>query len=224
MKLILIRHGQTIANQRAQYQGHLDHPLNNEGLKQAETLANELRKHYQIEAIYSSSLKRALQTAKIIAVPFNLAPIVFEDLIEVDFGKWDGLTYDEIAKNYPISKWIEDPASVDIDEGEKWADFSFRVQRAFADLTQMQYETMAIVSHAGVIRNFLAGILGLKGLDVFKFELSNGAFSEVLAQGGDYRINFIDKFGGNPFGDGSHGSIDKENRPRLIKKAIDRRV
>ncbi len=190
-KLILIRHGQTAANLKKQYQGHLDFCLDETGLKQAQALAQELPKLYQIEAIITSPLQRAVQTANEIAKPFGLEPQTHEGLKELDFGIWDGLTYNEIALKYPISKWIENPASYNIPNGELWANFSGRIRQAFKEITALPYKTIAVISHAGVIRNHLSGIMGLKGLDAFKFQLSNCGFSELISQENKYKVTFI---------------------------------
>lgn len=194
MKLLLVRHGQTIANLKGIYQGHLDNPLNDTGKKEAELLAANLKRGYSIDTVFSSPLIRALQTSKPITKQFNLeTAIIHDDLKEIDFGKWDGLTYDEIALKYPISKWFENPDSVDIDGGEKWSDFNTRIQNAFKQISSLDHNRIAVVSHAGVIRSFLSSLLNLKGLDMFQIKLENGAFSEIEAKDGYYKINFINK-------------------------------
>jgi alpha-ribazole phosphatase len=192
MNLILIRHGQTIANLNSQYQGWLDQPLTPLGIKQAKSLALYLENTYQIDAVISSPLKRAIQTAQIITDQYNLDSLIINNnLKEINFGKWEGLTYDEIALNYPISKWLENPASIDIDEGEKWIDFNSRITMAFKEISSLDYKSVAIVSHAGTIRSFLSTLLKLKGLEMFKFNLENGSFSEVKTINGKFEVVLV---------------------------------
>ncbi len=190
-KIILIRHGETKANSNKQYQGHMDFPLNENGLGQAKALSDVLGERYKIETIYCSPLIRAKQTANAIANTLNLEPIVLDELKEIDFGKWDGLTYDEIALKYPISDWLVSPEKTDIDGGEKWVDFSTRVDKALKRIAMSEHGVIAIVTHAGVIRNYLSQILNLKGLDVFKYTLSNGSISEVIVYDEELTINLL---------------------------------
>ncbi|KKL91626.1 hypothetical protein LCGC14_1892830, partial [marine sediment metagenome] len=64
-----------------------------------------------------------------------------------------------------------------IPNGEKWLDFTRRVSKAFNQITTLNYETIAVVSHAGVIRAYIASVLNLRGLDMFYFQIDNGSIS-----------------------------------------------
>ena len=189
-KIILIRHGQTIANLKSRYQGHTDNELTELGLKQAKELAKILKKRYLINAVFTSPLIRAFDTANAVAKSFKLEPFVLDELKEIDFGKWDGLTYDEIALKYPISKWLENPLGVEIDGGENWMSFINRINAAFKKIASSEFDNIAVVSHAGVIRFYLAGLLNLKGLDVFNFQVNNGSFCEVVVNDDRFDVNF----------------------------------
>ena len=91
MKLYLIRHGQNDWNLEGKIQGRTDIPLNKTGLEQAAMLAKGME-HRPVTRIFSSPLKRALQTAQIIGESRKAPVEIVEDLQEVDFGRWEGLT------------------------------------------------------------------------------------------------------------------------------------
>lgn len=100
-KIYLIRHGETEANKTFQFQGHIDNPLNSKGLCQAAALGQ----HYEnivLDEIYSSSMQRARQTAAPLAEAHGLTVQPLDELKEVCFGEWEGLSYDEIK-----AKWSD---------------------------------------------------------------------------------------------------------------------
>ena len=98
-KIYLIRHGETEANKTFQFQGHIDNPLNSKGLCQAAALGQ----HYEnivLDEIYSSSMQRARQTAAPLAEAHGLTVQPLDELKEVCFGEWEGLSYDEIKEKW----------------------------------------------------------------------------------------------------------------------------
>lgn len=111
MKFYLIRHGQTNWNIEGRIQGKTDIPLNETGLRQAELLAKGMRNR-DIAAVYSSPLLRARQTAEILAREKALPVEEIPGLREVDFGLWEGKTWEEIEAEYPrdFHRWEENPA------------------------------------------------------------------------------------------------------------------
>lgn len=87
LRLLLVRHGETEWNQQMRFQGQTDIPLNAKGLEQAESIATRLQ-HEPLQAIYSSDLRRAWQTAEVIARYHELSPIPHPDLREMSYGVW----------------------------------------------------------------------------------------------------------------------------------------
>jgi broad specificity phosphatase PhoE len=106
----LVRHGQTDWNVARRYQGQLDIPLNTEGIRQVEVLA-ELLAAKTFDAIYSSDLQRAMQTAGIFQHGRNVAIIPDARLREIGFGKWEGECLKEVSAAYPqrFSQSAQDP-------------------------------------------------------------------------------------------------------------------
>lgn len=148
-KLILVRHGETDWNQVDRIQGWLDIPLNEEGIKQAERLAKELSE-MKIAAIYSSPLKRALQTAKAIAEKQHLKVRKVSALKEINQGKWQGLLVSEAKRRYKklYSRWLCEPLKVRPPEGESLEEVSQRVEKACQRIVDNPpRETVCLVTH-----------------------------------------------------------------------------
>lgn len=178
-EFFLIRHGQTIWNNSRKYQGHTDIPLSEEGRKQAQKLRDKLA-NKEIHAFYSSDLSRALETAQIVAEFFNKEVKVLPQLREINFGCWEGLTYEEVMEKYGevATAWYNDPQSVCIPGGESCEEVK---KRAFAVLNSLakkhQEETVAIVSHGGTIRLLIMAALGWDMSCFWHLRLDNTALS-----------------------------------------------
>ena len=98
--ILLARHGETEWNRIGRWQGWADPPLNEKGRGQARELAEQLRA-VPFDAVYSSDLRRAHETAVIVAEPHDVPVVVDPGLREVDIGSWSGLTWSEIEKRFP---------------------------------------------------------------------------------------------------------------------------
>lgn len=162
-KVIFVRHGETSWNHSRRYQGHTDISLNDKGLQQAKLVAQRLAGE-TISAIYSSDLRRAVQTAYLIAGQHSLHPILVPDLREVNFGLWEGLTYEEIMLTWPevLSAIYTKPGSVLIPGGESFDDVQRRTVLGLAECIAFhQDETIVVVSHGGTMRVLLCHALGL---------------------------------------------------------------
>ena len=101
--IVLVRHGETDWNFERRVQGHTDRPLNETGRAQARALAAELADE-EFDAVYSSDLARAYETARILAEARDLDVTVVPDLRERDFGTWEGLTDTEIEQRFPDAR------------------------------------------------------------------------------------------------------------------------
>lgn len=158
-KLILIRHGETGYTEQRRYCGHNNTPLNSKGIKQAIRLRSKLKK-IKIDKIYSSDLRRACQTAKIIFK--NRLIIKKRNLREIDFGAFVGLTWKESSQRYPsiYKTWLNNPLYTKIPNGESVSKFKKRIEKCFANmLDQNQDKTVALVCHGGPIRIIILKIL-----------------------------------------------------------------
>ncbi len=105
--IYIIRHAKSIANENGLFGGITDYELSKEGLKQAENLSLRL-KNYEIDSIYSSPLKRAIQTIKPTAIMKNKEVIIIDDLREINVGTWENVLRSDLREKYPEeNKYID---------------------------------------------------------------------------------------------------------------------
>ena len=119
--LLLARHGETDWNREQRFQGHADPPLNQTGRAQAVDLAVALAGE-PLAAVYSSPLRRALETAEIVAAAHGQEPVTVDALLEVDVGSWQGLTRAEIEERYPdqFARWLDHVDGFGFEDGESY--------------------------------------------------------------------------------------------------------
>jgi Fructose-2,6-bisphosphatase len=180
LELTLVRHGETDANRKGAFLGWTDPDLNQTGIRQAYIIKNKLA-NQPWDAVFSSPLKRAFQTAQIINEPHKLKILISETLKERNFGIWDNLTLADIQKSYPsqAGNWLSQ-ADYPIPEGEDTEHFNGRIER-FVDELLQNYSCGRIlaVCHGGGIRIMLASLLGLKKEDCWRFKVDTGSIAKV---------------------------------------------
>lgn len=152
-RLILIRHGETDWNAEGRWQGQIDVPLNQNGKSHARRLVDELAGS-GIQAIYSSDLSRALETARPFANAFGLPIRIDRRLREINQGEWQGLLVTEIQARYAelFHSRMANPNTVSPPGGETVIQVEERVYQALDDILRRHPgETVAIVAHGFVI-------------------------------------------------------------------------
>ncbi len=186
-KLILIRHGQTDMNKDGIYYGRLDVPINATGRKQAEK-ACEILKEFNLDydKIYSSTMKRAFETAGI--VNYKNLEIEKSSLIrELDFGIFEGFTYDEIMKKFPeeMKKCEADWKNYSYVNGENPIMLQKRAVE-FAESLDKSKNNL-VITHWGIICSLLSWYIS-GGLDGYwKFKIKNGGIA-VIDFDGDFPV------------------------------------
>jgi phosphoserine phosphatase len=159
--VLLARHGQSDWNATRRWQGHADRPLTQKGRAQATALAERLA-HIELEAVYSSDLRRASDTARVVAEAQGLELAQLPELREVDVGAWSGLTREEAEERFPegFARWRE--GFPGWDDGENYDDMAQRVIGAVVEIA-LAHEggRVLVVSHGGPIRAIHAAALGL---------------------------------------------------------------
>ncbi|MCK9273872.1 MAG: histidine phosphatase family protein [Syntrophales bacterium] len=191
MKLILVRHGQTRWNIEKRVQGISDIELCNRGLAQAGNLALALSRE-KIEAICSSPLKRALQTARTIN-GFHRLPIEEDqNLIELNQGDFEGLTFPEIIKNHGgfLTQWMADPASVVMPNGESLEQLQKRTWTSVERILAHGKNTV-IVSHSFAISTILCKIQGIDLRFIRQLHVDLASRTAIQFTGGKSRILFM---------------------------------
>ena len=159
--ILIARHGQSDWNLEKRWQGFADRPLTAKGCEQAEALAQRLA-HIELDAIYSSDLQRARETAAVVARSQGLEVQQVPDLREVDVGSWSGLTRPEAEERFPegFARWkLGYPGWKD---GETYEAMTDRVLGAVTRIaSEHDRGRVLIVSHGGPIRAMHAAALGL---------------------------------------------------------------
>jgi alpha-ribazole phosphatase len=175
----LIRHGEPAADARQRCYGSLDVGLSETGRAQMADVADYLSRE-PVAAIYSSPLSRAIESAQILATARSASVEVVNDFREIDFGDFEGLTYDEIASRYPdiYRQWMETPTGVRFPNGESYTEVQARVLRAFDTIQrERQEQTTVIVSHGGVNRIILAWALQIPDACLFRIAQGHAAIN-----------------------------------------------
>jgi probable phosphoglycerate mutase len=153
----LLRHGQTELSVQRRYSGRGNPALTDLGRRQAEAAAQYLAQKGGIAAVVTSPLQRAYDTATAAAKALGLDVSVEEDLIETDFGAWEGLTFGEAAERDPElhRRWLRD-TSVKPPDGESFDSVANRVRRAQRRIiAEHGGDTVLVVSHVTPIKTLL---------------------------------------------------------------------
>jgi len=180
-RLILIRHGETDWNVEGRYQGQADPPLNARGRAQARRLAEELR-GVGLNVLYSSPLRRALQTAQVIAETLGLPLHIEPRLMEIHQGDWEGRLRSEIAARYPnlFHRWETEPWEVIPPGGESLAQVQARVYAALDEiLARHPRQCVGLVTHRIPIALTKVRYQGLDPDVVRTLELPNTYWEEI---------------------------------------------
>lgn len=163
LRLFLVRHGETVWNAEDRCQGFSDIELNERGRQQAEALARVFASE-PLAAVYSSTLGRSLETARLIAQPHHLKVEADERLKELNQGQFEGLTFQEIRANHSafIRQWREHPAHLRMPGGETLAELQARAW-SFMEEVRQRHQGGAIlaVSHNLTILTILCKLLGM---------------------------------------------------------------
>lgn len=164
-RIIVVRHGQTAWNEGEgeRFRGRAEVELDDQGIRQARATAARLA-HWKAAAIYSSPLKRALSTANILAEPVKLPVQPVEGLIDIDYGRWQGLSLKEAAeedsKLYKL--WLKSPHLVTFPQGESLEQVQKRVVSAVESLIpQHPGQSIVLISHKVVCKVLFCSLLGL---------------------------------------------------------------
>lgn len=180
MIIYLIRHGQTEWNENFRYQGSKDEELNPKGLEQASNVAETL-KNCDISKIYSSPLKRALKTSEPLAKNLNINVDIINEFKEINLGKWEGKTWDEIKIEYKefLETWSKDIAAIAPPEGESYLELKERVFNALYSLLPHNNSNIVMVSHGAVIKVILCTILQMPLQNRAALDIPNGSISVI---------------------------------------------
>jgi len=188
LRLILIRHGEPEQEARGKCYGRLDVSLSETGRTQIQAKLASFR-DLRAGALYTSPLKRALESAAIAGARLGLRPEIVSELQEINFGRLEGLSYDEIERLYPqeYQFWMGSPTEIRFPDGESFAEMKRRVLQ-FKESLFLVHDggTVILVAHGGTNRIVLAEALAIPDDKIFRIDQAYAA------------VNVIDYFQGYP--------------------------
>ena len=190
-RIVLVRHGETEWNKVERFRGRADVPLNDTGIFQAEATARRIERAWQATAVYSSPLSRAMRTAEAIAGRSSLRVQIHAGLIDINYGKWQGLSPDEVRRQWPelLAAWYWEPHTVGIPGGESLDALRARCADAIRDVVARHSEqTVVLVAHTVVYRIILLIALGLGNDRFWHLRQDTCALNEIAADGEDFTL------------------------------------
>jgi broad specificity phosphatase PhoE len=162
VRIVLVRHGETVSNVEGRWQGQSDSPLTDRGRAQAEQLAAALTDE-PLAAVYSSDLGRAMDTALVVAAPHAVKVTPEARLREIHVGEWSGLNRQEIDARFADMRlaWAERPATMRLPGGETLHEAQERALEFFAEVMPAHAgETVLLVVHGAIGQAILVQAMG----------------------------------------------------------------
>jgi probable phosphoglycerate mutase len=189
-EVYLVRHGETEWNKLGRFQGSTDLELSEAGIQQARCL--KCRFNGDFDYIFSSPLKRALHTANVICDNIEKKPVIIDELTEINFGAWEGLTLDEIKVKYSkdFHAWRTNEIDGPFTGGElSIRNASIRAKNAINDIVNKHRGSkLVIVAHGGIIKAGLIGLFNWK-MNMYQcLNLNNTAVTHLLFKENQYPV------------------------------------
>lgn len=179
--VFVVRHGETEGNEKMIYRGRWDLPLNVNGKEQVRKVGETL-KTINLGAVYTSPLKRAIETASDIIEGRAVKTLIEKAFIDIDYGDWTKLPEKDVVQKYPDlhRQWKKSPESVVFPNGEGLKDVRRRVEPALVRLAEShQRENIVIVSHRVTIKVIICIVLGLDISAFWKVQVDTASISVI---------------------------------------------
>ena len=181
--IIFLRHGESVGNAESRWQGQADFALTDKGRKQARALADRWRlEGRKFDRIFTSPLKRAKETAAIIAEALNLTVEADPIWLERNIGEVSGMTADEVNRRFPNREFVTPFSAIVGDEGEGDWQLYLRAGQALHMLLQREPGKFLVVSHGGLLNQVMYAIVGITPQANFsgpRFRFENTGFAHV---------------------------------------------
>jgi len=185
LRLFVLRHGETESSRERRFTGGRDDALSPTGQRQAEAVAAALAA-LPLHAVYTSPLERARTSAELVAKPHRLPVQLDRRFAEMGFGAWEGLTPDEVAPDL-YARWQTSPHTVAVPGGESLTAVAARVAEGVAAIQAAHPDqTVALVTHAIVVRLIVLEALGLAPARLWSVDASPGGLTEI-----EYRPGWV---------------------------------
>jgi alpha-ribazole phosphatase/probable phosphoglycerate mutase len=189
--LLLIRHAQSTMSGR--FCGHSDAPLSEAGREQLPHVVRCLER-WPVTRVYTSDLKRAYDTAAAIATGRSLPLVMRPGLREINFGAWEGRSWEEIEATDPAgaSAWLAQYPLLAAPGGQSLSDYRMQVESELAAIrSESDGHCAAVVTHGGFIRTALATILGIPEKSMHRIEVEHGGVTALNHSGGSWALRGV---------------------------------
>lgn len=181
-RLFLMRHGNTVDEETKKvYKGRTDIPLSRTGISRIHGAAAFLSA-FTLDRIYTSTLSRSIDSGRIIAASQGLDIEVAPAFDEVDFGVWEGLSFEEIRERYPedLRLWLKDPAAYPPPRGESFRSAQKRSMGALRKIiAEHRGQQIAVVAHAGILRIMIFALLDMRLRKLFRMGQGYGGINII---------------------------------------------
>lgn len=174
----LLRHGEVDGD--AVYRGSTDDPLTDIGWQQ---MVAALTDKNNWDMVISSPLQRCREFAELVAEEDDINLEIDKSFQEIDFGQWEGLSPDKILKEDAdkLKSWWQSPTRVTPPDGEDFHDFQARILKSLKQIIESNKGgNILLITHAGVIRVILMYALGMQEDNLFRLNVDNASFSQIL--------------------------------------------
>ena len=193
--LLLLRHGQIKANREGHWHGSTDSPLTQRGRLQARRTAHHLAdNNKRLIAIYSSPLRRCMDTARAVADRCKLATVVVDELCEYGIGEWEGMPFQTLSEEFDfVNRATNDPAFTP-PGGESLADVAARIVNILRQIHRQHHaqeqEQILIVSHGAAMAVALGVLLDSNPARWTNYQFANCSLTELVLSPSPY-VNFF---------------------------------
>ncbi len=188
--IFLIRHAEPVRiDKQKRYLGQQNPDLSPYGMQQAEKLGQALRT-FSIQAVFTSDLQRAVNTASLIAGDHHCEQERIKEFREINLGEWEGKTFQEVQAQYPeeYERRGQDIVNYRTPGGESFADVQKRVLPAFKKVTEKATGNLVIVAHAGVNRVILCHLMQRPLQELLSIDQDYAAINTIQERMGNYEV------------------------------------
>lgn len=190
-RIVLVRHGHVEGIEPERFRGRMDVALSGLGLRQASATGRRIAEGWRVSEVYSSPLGRCLETARAIAAPTGGRVVPLEDLNDLDYGRWQWRTFDEMRSSAPalFQQWLDAPDLVRFPGGESLEDLLARTADALRAVCERSRGLTAVmVGHDSVNRMILLQLLGMPLSGYWRLVQSPCGINEIEIEGARIRV------------------------------------
>lgn len=181
MKLYLLRHGESEGNREGRFRGRTDYALTERGMNQAESAGTYIKENYCIDAVYSSPMKRAVQTADTVCRLIERDFTIMDEFNNIKLGDWEGQSKEYIQEHYPMqwNIWLNDPRQLRIQGMETLKSISQRAMKGIEKISKTHDDNMLVVTHRAILKPLTAGLIGIKEPAFWKIHFDTAALTII---------------------------------------------